>query len=442
MIVSKLEKYDYDLFINGRWVQSANGKKDEIINPATEEVIGKAAVGIKEDVEHAIKAARHAFDKGTWPRLKPRERSAKLYAFREALLKREEEIVNLIIAESGATRQMAANLEFAPNMKYLEYWAEAAARNLMTPIPVDINPGAGGKKILGAGVMIREPKGVIAAITPFNTPFFLNVIKVGQALATGNTVVLKPSPYTPLEAFILAEAALEADLPEGTLNILTGGDDAGKYLTTDPRIDMISFTGSDLVGALVMEQAAPTLKRVHLELGGKSPLIVRSDADLDKVIPRAVGSLIALCGQGCSLLTRHIVHNSLKDEFVRRVKEGLEKIVIGDPFDEKVMMGPLIREKQRERVEAYIHEGIKEGGTLVTGGHRPRHLEKGFFIEPTLFTDVNNSWKISQDEIFGPVGVVIGFDSDEEAIKIANDTRYGLAAHIFSEDAVSTPELI
>lgn len=426
-------KYDYGLFINGKWIPSENGQKEDIINPATEEVIGRATVGTVHDLDHAIHAARNAFDRGTWPRMSPKERSSKMQAFREALIKRKEEIINLMIGESGITYGVAYST-YLLSIDYLKYFAEAAARDPVTSIPVDVNLGADGRKILGAGALVREPKGVVGAITPFNNPFFINVGKIGPALATGNTIILKPSPYTPLEAFILAEAAIEAELPDGVLNIITGGNDVGQCLTTDQRIDMISFTGSDMVGAAVMEQSASTLKRVHLELGGKSPLIVRHDADLNKVIPRAVGTLTALCGQGCSLLTRHIVHNSIKDKFIERLKGGLEKVVIGDPANQKVMMGPLIREKQRERVESYIQEGLKEGGTLVTGGRRPDGLGKGFFYQPTLFTDVDNSWKISQDEIFGPVGVVMGFDNDEEAIKIANESRYGLAAHIYSED--------
>lgn len=430
MLTAKLKQYDYDLFIDGKWVPSSNGMKEDVINPATEEVIGKVSVGTMDNVDQAIQAARRAFDEGPWPRMSPRERSAKIAAFRDALKKREAELVDLIVAESGAIRSLASFQHVGMPLRWLDYWTEVAARNPMSPLPVNVNDTFSGKKVLGAGAMVRVPKGVVAAITPFNFPFFLNVAKVGPALTTGNTVVLKPSPFTPLEAFVLAEAAIEADLPEGVLNVVTGGTDVGQQLCVDPRVDMVTFTGSDTVGSAIMAQAAPTLKRVLLELGGKSPLIVRQDADLNLAL--SAGSLICTqSGQGCSIPTRQLVHNSLKEEYIHRLKENLEKVVVGNPADPQVTMGPLIRDKQRERVESFVQGGVEAGGTLVTGGRRPS-LDKGYFYQPTLFTDVDNSWDICQEEIFGPVGVVIGFDTDEEAIRIANDSKFGLSAQIYS----------
>jgi aldehyde dehydrogenase (NAD+) len=435
------KQYDYDLYINGKWQPSSSNRKEEVINPASEEVIGRAAVGNVNDVDSAIAAARKAFDHGPWSKLTPKERSAKMFDFYAALKKREAEIVELIIAETGATRPFATSIHVATPLEGLEYWAEAAARNPMTPLPVKVNPGPGGSKVLGAGVTVRLPKGVVGAISAYNFPFFLSLGKVGPALAMGNTVVLKPSPFTPLCSFILAEAAAEADLPEGVLNIVTGGVDVGEKISSDPRVDMITFTGSDLVGAKVMEQASATLKSVHLELGGKSPLIVRHDANLDKVIPAAIGALTTQSGQGCALATRHLVHNSLKDEYIKRLKAGLEKVKVGNPTDPSVTMGPLIREKQYESVNRYVQNAVKAGATVVTGGARPEGLEKGFYYLPTLLTDVDNSWEICQDELFGPVGVVIGFDTDEEAIQIANDSKYGLSGQIFSADVGTAFEM-
>jgi aldehyde dehydrogenase (NAD+) len=257
----------------------------------------------------------------------------------------------------------------------------------------------------------------------------------------GNTVVLKPSPYTPLEALVLGEAAEAAGLPPGVLNVVTGGTEVGTMLTADPRVDLVSFTGSDAVGARILAQAAPTLKRVLLELGGKSALIVRADADIEAATDAGVFATTNQAGQGCVLWTRHLVHNAVKDAYVGRLTEKLSAVVVGDTADPATTMGPLIRESQRARVSGYVEKGLAEGGTLVLGGRRPAHCERGFFYEPTLFTDVDNRSTIAQEEIFGPVSAVIGFDDDDEAVRIANDTVYGLSGHIFSRDAGTAFEM-
>ena len=250
----------------------------------------------------------------------------------------------------------------------------------------------------------------------------------------GNTVVLKPSPYTPFQALILGEAAREAGLPPGVLNIVNGGIEVGEMLTSDPRVDLVSFTGSDNVGAKIAGQAAATLKRVLLELGGKSALIVRADGDQSMAAAAMLRGFTAHAGQGCGMFTRAIVHNSIRAELVARVAEAAARVKVGDTDDPASQMGPVIRASQRERVERYVALGHDSGARLVTGGRRPAHLTRGFFYEPTLFDDVDNGSAIAQDEIFGPVGVVIGFDTDAEALALANDSPFGLRAGIVTAD--------
>jgi acyl-CoA reductase-like NAD-dependent aldehyde dehydrogenase len=272
------------------------------------------------------------------------------------------------------------------------------------------------------------------AITPYNVPFFLNVAKIVPAMAVGCTVVLKPSPYTPTLALILGEIAQEAGIPKGVLNIITGGKDVGEILTTDPRVDMVTFTGSDVVGEAIQRQTAGTLKRVVLELGGKSALIIRHDADLDMAMRAGVRGFTAHAGQGCQLLTRHIVHNSIRKAYVEKVTAYVRGLTIGDPADPATHIGPLIRAAARERTEQYVDIAQSEGARLVLGGKRPDHLPKGYFHEPTLFDDVDNRSRIAQEEVFGPIGAVIGFEDDEEAIAIANDSQFGLSGAVLSQD--------
>jgi aldehyde dehydrogenase (NAD+) len=287
---------------------------------------------------------------------------------------------------------------------------------------------------LGVGVVSREPAGVVAAITPYNFPFFLNISKLVPALVVGCTVVLKPSPYTPFQALILGEIAEEVGLPKGVFSVVTGGAEVGEALTTDRRVDLVSFTGSDAVGARIQAQSAPTLKRVLLELGGKSALIVRADADIRQAAMMGISVFTVHSGQGCSLLTRQLVHNSIRKQYVEAVREIIAGLKIGDPNDPTVAIGPLIREVARERTERYVALGREQGAKLIIGGARPEGLDKGFFFQPTVFDDVDNKSRLAQEEVFGPISAVIGFDSDEEAIEIANDSEFGLSGGIFSAD--------
>jgi acyl-CoA reductase-like NAD-dependent aldehyde dehydrogenase len=287
---------------------------------------------------------------------------------------------------------------------------------------------------IGQGIVTREPYGVAGLISAYNFPFFLNIFKLAPALASGCTTILKPAPTTPLEAFIIGEIADEAGLPPGVLNIVTGDIEAGTALTTHPGVDMVSFTGSDAVGRKVYNQASDSLKKVVLELGGKSANIILDDATLAKVVPDVIMGMTIHSGQGCSLLTRTLVHESLHDELVANVKAGLDYLTVGDPNDPNVTMGPLISAAQRDKVEALIRLGQDEGAQIAYGGGRPTHLDKGFFVEPTLFTGVDNSMQIAQKEFFGPVGVIIPFATEEEAITLANESDFGLGGGVWSAD--------
>ena len=431
-------KFD-GLYINGTW-QTVNDSMP-VINPATEQAIASAPVGNAQHAEMALASARAAFDEGSWPHLLPKERQAIMAKLYEGLKARAADIVKLIVAECGAPQALAQGLHYGIAMSHFAYAVEAAGRDMTTSLPVAITPSRTGEKILGAAVKVREPVGVVSAITPFNFPFFLNLAKIGPALAMGNTMVLKPSPLTPLQALIIAEVAHDVGVPPGVFNVVTGGNAVGELLTKDPRVDLVTFTGSDLVGAAVMGQAAPGLKRVLLELGGKSALIVREDADLDAAVPTGLANFTIQAGQGCALCTRHIVHNSVKTEYVKRLGTMTRNVKIGDPADASVAMGPLISAAQRSRVEEFVERGISDGAKVAAGGNRPKNMQSGFFFEPTLLTDVDNSWNIAQEEIFGPVAVVIGYDTDDEAVQIANDSQYGLSGAIFSRDAGAAYEL-
>ncbi|MDB5447348.1 MAG: aldehyde dehydrogenase family protein [Phenylobacterium sp.] len=419
------------VFVAGEWIK-ASGEPEAVINPATEEVIGFAPVGGKAEVAAAIAAAREAFDKGPWPRTSPAERAAKLRELHAGLMARRADIMRLITDEAGAVAAIAP-IQFDFPMHLAMNAIEEGSRSRDIPMPPATVPNmAGGKSFVG-GIVRREPVGVVAAITPYNFPYLLNVVKMFPALVTGNTVVLKPSPYTPFSALIIAEVVAEVGFPPGVINIVTGGKEVGEMMTTDPRVDLITFTGSDAVGSAIMAQGAPSLKRLHFELGGKSAHIVRGDADLQAAVAGGMGYLTH-SGQGCANVTRHLVHNSVRKAYVEMLAAAHRALKIGNPADPSVNFGPLIRESQRARTEFYVAEGLKGGATLVTGGRRPAGFDKGFFYEPTLFDDVDNKSRLAQEEVFGPVGAVIGFDTDEQAIEMANDSQFGLSGSVWSSN--------
>jgi aldehyde dehydrogenase (NAD+) len=431
---SVMQTIQTGMYIGGEWVAPVSGSFEDVINPATEQAFAKAPVSSSDEVSQAIAAARQAFDKGPWPRMSVSERVTILRRLLDALQQRKEEIVALIVREAGATQFLASALQFDIPMKHAHRLLDDALLISGGFAPLEISPSMDGRKVLGTSSVVHDPVGVVAAITPYNFPFFLNIVKLCHALPMGNTVVLKPSPLTPLEALIIADAAHKVGLPSGVLNVITGDIQAGELLTSDPRVDMVTFTGSDKVGASIMAQGAPTLKKMHLELGGKSALIVRADANLANVVQDAM-MFTTHAGQGCALTTRHLVHNSLRPAYVDMLGQALKAMKVGDTADASVHMGPLIRDAARQRCERYVDIALQAGARLVAGGRRPEHLERGYFFEPTLFDNVDNRSQAAQEEIFGPIAVVIGFDTDEEAIALANDSAFGLFGAICSADA-------
>ncbi len=427
------------LYVDGTW-HAPEGGTEAVVNPATEAVIGNAPVASAAQVAAAIAAAREAFDNGPWPSLSMDERAGYMDKMVAALQARQADIAALIVAEVGCAQGITHMMQVANPINHLVSTIKYARRDEPERLPIDITPNMfapGGPQNIGGTTVVREPIGVVSAITGYNFPFLLNLAKIGPALMAGCTMILKPSQFTPYSALLFGEICEEIGLPKGVLNVVTGGIAEGQLLCTDERVDMVTFTGSEGVGATIMAQAAPTLKKVHLELGGKSAMIVRHDADVPRAAAMAVGFLSVNAGQGCAIPTRLLVHNSIRPAFVATAVAIAGHIKIGDASDPSVTMGPLIRESQRAKVEHYIALGKAAGATVVCGGGRPEGLGKGFFTEMTLFDNVTNDMAIAQDEIFGPVGCIIGFDSDEEAVKIANDSRYGLNGAIETADAAA-----
>jgi acyl-CoA reductase-like NAD-dependent aldehyde dehydrogenase len=427
---------NHGLYIDGEWTTPDPTTLIPVENPATEEIIAYVSSATAADAERAVLAARHAFDDGEWGRTTPADRRVILQRFADIMERRKDELVDINIAECGSARSFADGAQVAGAIKHLK--ATIAAMGSFEweqPLPMHIGQG------IGQGVSVREAFGVAVLISAYNFPLWLNMTKLAPALAAGCTVVLKPASTTPIEGLILAEIGEEAGLPTGVLNVITGGREANKVLTTHPDVDIVSFTGSDAVGRQIYAQAADSLKKVILELGGKSANIVLEDADLDAVAAEVVAHTTKQAGQGCSLLTRTLVHNSRREELVAKVVELLAKVRVGDPADAATDMGPLISEAQRAKVEQLIATGRAEGATLVYGGGRPAGLDRGYYVEPTLFTDVTNDMSIAREEFFGPVNVVIGFDSDEEAVALANDNPYGLSGAVHAKDPVRAYEI-
>jgi len=419
------------LFINGRWVPATSDEVSRVVNPSTEEVYATVVEASRADADAAIRAARTAFDEGPWPRMSPVERAGVLRRIAAVMRRRQQELVDLDVLEVGRARMLAESLFVEVPISHFEDMADRVLPSF--PFSEGMLPQVTGLGV-GSGVVRRVPYGVASIVTPYNAPFFLAALKLGPALAAGCTVVLKPSPFTPLSAFVVAEIAEEAGLPRGVLNVVTGSPEVGEVLTTHPEVDLVSFTGSDTVGRKIMSQASDTLKKVVLELGGKSANIVCEDADLSKVVTDVLMNFTINAGQGCSMLTRTLVHESLLDDLVAGIKGALQHVKVGDPADPTVTMGPLISAAQRDKVENLIRAGLDEGAQIAYGGGRPTHLAKGFFIDPTVFVNVDNSMSIAQREFFGPVTVIIPFRTDDEAVQLANQSDYGLAGGVWSGD--------
>lgn len=432
------------LYIDARWVEPSTHEVEDVVNPATEQLLGRAPVGSLRETDEAIAAARRAFDHGDWAQLPMIDRADWMTRLLQAASDNAAVIKETMIAEGGVTRQLAEGMHYAAPMELAANLIERSRSMKPRHLPTEIahNPmDPSGRRLFGGGLVVREPIGVVSAITPFNAPFLLNLAKVVPALLAGNTVILKPSPLTPFSALIFGQLAEQIALPPGVLNVVTGNNDVGEMLSADARIDMVTFTGSERVGTMIMQQAAPTLKKLLLELGGKSALIVREDADVTKAAMEGLFQVSIHCGQGCALATRHIVHNAVRRQYVETMKALAPSLKLGDPSEPDTIVGPLISAAARDRVMRLIEQGRDEGARLVFGGRRPEHLTRGYFHEVTVFDDVENSMSIAQEEIFGPVASVIGFDSDAQAVQIANDSRYGLYGGIHSTDPATAYEM-
>ncbi|MBL7487692.1 aldehyde dehydrogenase family protein [Frankia sp. AgB1.9] len=418
------------MLIDGELTLAASGKTFANINPATEEVLGDVADAAAGDMHRAIDAARRAFDETDWS-TNHRFRTRCLEQLQEALETEREALREELILEAGAPRMLTQGPQLddplADSIRWPAKYIDEFAWTAELPEATDPMGQPGTRQVW------KEAVGVVGAITPWNFPFEVILNKLGQALATGNTVVLKPAPDTPWNATRLGRLVAErTDIPAGVLNVVTSSDHlVGEELTLSPKVDLISFTGSTAVGKRIAEKGAATMKRLFLELGGKSATIFLDDADLSS----AAMAGLTVCfhaGQGCAIPTRLLLPRSRYDEGVEIVAAALANVPYGDPQRPDVLMGPLVSAKQRDRVQGLIRTGVDEGATLALGGGRPDHLPRGWYVEPTLFTDVDNTMAIAQEEIFGPVLVVIPFEDDDDAVRIANESRYGLAGAVTS----------
>ncbi len=419
-----------NMLIDGDLVGAASGRTFDNVNPATEEVLGQVADASAADMQRAIGAARRAFDETGWA-TDGAFRQRCLEQLQAALEAEQEQLREQLVLEVGCPRMLTRGPQLdAPLSDALRYPAKLIDEFGWETSLGDAADFRGGTN---SRLVVKEPVGVVGAITPWNFPFEVTLCKLGQALATGNTVVLKPAPDTPWNATFLGRLiAGRTDIPAGVVNVVTSSDHlVGEELTVSSEVDLISFTGSTAVGKRIMEKGAATMKRLFLELGGKSAAIMLDDADFasDLLMGLAVCSH---AGQGCAIPTRMLLPRSRYEEGVELLKTYLAMVPYGDPQRDDVIMGPLISEKQRTRVLGYIESGVREGATLAVGGGRPADQPKGWFVEPTMFTDVDNAMTIAQEEIFGPVLVVIPFEDDDDAVRIANQSPYGLSGAVSS----------
>jgi betaine-aldehyde dehydrogenase len=418
---------DYDrLFIGGDWVAPEGTDTISVISPSTEEVIARVPDGTEADIDKAVAAARTAFDRGPWPRMTPVERAevlAKVAAQVTAELNDMAEIITLEMGSPISFSTMGQVL--APTMIF-SYYAELAATFAFD----EVRAGMLNPQVL----VTKEPVGVVGAIAPWNVPLFIAAAKLAPSLLAGCSVVYKPAPETPFDAFRLADIFAEAGLPKGVLSVIPAGREVSEHLVTHPGVDKISFTGSGVGGKRIGGLCGERLKRCTLELGGKSAAIILDDADLATTIPTLLPNAIMNNGQACIAQTRILAPRARYDEVVEAVVAGVAEMTVGDPMDPTTVVGPVVAERQRARIEGYLDSGREEGATVAIGGGRPAGFPKGWYVEPTVFANVDNKMKIAQEEIFGPVLVVIPYDGDEQAVEIANDSNYGLCGSVWTGD--------
>ena len=415
------------LFIGGEWQGAASGDTFESLNPSTARPLAQVASGAEEDVDRAVRAAREAFENGAWPGMDGRARGRLLYAIADGLEARADELARLEAMDNGKPVREARMIDIKESIDCFRYYAGWADKIDGDVIPV---PGP------YLNYTRREPMGVCGAIIPWNYPLQMAAWKVAPALACGNTMVLKPAEQTPLTALELARVAAEAGLPAGVLNVVTGfGESAGAALVKHPDVDKIAFTGSTEVGKIIQREAAGSLKRVSLELGGKSPNIVLADADLEAAVKGAAMAIFYNAGQACTAGSRLLVEESIRDEFVEKLMKRAGSMKAGDPLDPKTRLGPLVSQEQMDRVLSYVEKGKAEGAELLTGGERVDvNGMGGYFLNPTIFDRVTPEMTIAREEIFGPVLGITTFKDMDEAIHIANGSIYGLAAAVWTRD--------
>ncbi|WP_199553040.1 aldehyde dehydrogenase [Streptomyces sp. N35] len=413
------------LFIGGELIDPVGKDVIEVISPHTEEVIGRVPHAARGDVDRAVAAARRAFDEGPWPRMSLDERIEVVTKIKDAILVRHEEIARLISSQNGTPYTSSIMVQALAAMMAWDA-AIANARNFSYEERRD--------GILGKIIVRREPVGVVAAVIPWNVPQFTAAAKLGPALLAGCTAVLKPSPEAPLDSYLLAEIANEAGLPEGVLSVLPADREVSEYLVGHPGVDKVSFTGSVGAGKRVMEVCARNLTRVTLELGGKSAAVILPDADAETAVKGIVPFAWMINGQACVAQTRILVPNSRYDEFAEAFAAAAGALKVGDPLDPATECGPLVAKRQQQRSLDYIRIGQEEGAKILTGGGRPAGIDKGWYVEPTLFGGVDNSMRIAQEEIFGPVICLLPYGDETEAVKIANDSDYGLSGSVWTAD--------
>ncbi len=412
-------------FVGGEWVAPATSGTIQVVSPHTEEVIASVPDGAPADIDAAVAAARRAFDEGPWPRMSPDERADALDRLAEAYTARLDDMATIITAEMGSPILFSQLAQAPMPLMMLQYYSDLA-RNFAFE---ERRQGP-----MSPTIVCHEPVGVVGAIAPWNVPQFTTMSKLAPALAAGCTVVLKPSPETPLDGYVLAEIILEAGLPEGVVNIVAAGRETGEHLVTHPGVDKVAFTGSTAAGRRIASLCGERLRPVTLELGGKSAAIILDDADIDVVSGGLEMSSFLNNGEACIAQTRILASVARYDEVVDAVATVASSLSIGDPMEPSTQIGPLVAERQRRRVEDYIAAGEQEGAKIVAGGGRPAEMDRGWYVQPTVFGDVDNSMRIAREEIFGPVLAVIRYENEADAIRIANDNDYGLAGSVWTSD--------
>jgi acyl-CoA reductase-like NAD-dependent aldehyde dehydrogenase len=414
-----------DLFIGGQWVKPASGEVIEVVSPFSEQVVARVPAAGRGDVDRAVAAAREAFDRGPWPRASVAERIEVLSRASAALAERQDDVAALVTDEMGCPITLSRTMQALGPRLLLDSFLELAPGYPWTTVR---------RSNTGNALVTREPVGVVAAVVPWNAPLLITMIKLAPALLAGCTVILKPAPEAPLDSYLLAELLQDAGLPAGVVSIVPAGREVSEYLVTHPDVDKVSFTGSTAAGRRIASLCGRDLRRVTLELGGKSAAVILDDADLDVVLPSIRALSLRNNGQVCSNKTRIVVSRAREAELLDGLAAMVASMPVGDPADPGTEVGPIVSARQRDRVEGYIEHGRGEGAKVLVGGGRPAGLGRGWFVEPTVFTDVQPGMRIAQEEIFGPVLTVLTFDGEDQAVDIANDSDYGLNGSVFSAD--------